>query len=76
MVVNWHGFAAAVLGTPAAMVDHFVGVGLADTAGSMALNIAVAAPTVQSHRIIQKSYVAGRSGSVEREEIGIPFELL
>jgi hypothetical protein len=53
MIVNGHGFAAAVLGAPASMVDHFVGVGLADTAGSMALNKAVAAPTVQSHRIIQ-----------------------
>jgi hypothetical protein len=42
----------------------------------MALNIAVAAPTVQSHRIIQKSDVAGQSISVEREEIGIPFEPL
>jgi hypothetical protein len=62
MVVQGHGLAAAVLGTPAPMVDHFGGVGLADATGASALDMAVAASTVQPHGIEQKGNVMWRAG--------------
>jgi hypothetical protein len=55
VVVHGHGFVAALLGAPTAMVNHLVGVGLANTARSVVLDVAVAAPMVQPHRVIEES---------------------
>jgi hypothetical protein len=58
------------------MIDDLFGDCLANTARSMALDVAVAAPTIQAHGIVQEGNQSTRSGTIEGQEIGVALPTL